>query len=238
VGTTLALQSQITDAFGNVLTGRPISYTSEAPAIATVSATGVVSAIAPGDARIVATSEGKTGAATVRVIAVPVASVQLSPATGLVNTGQTLALSVVTRAADGTVLTGRQVNWQSGAPAVATVSSSGVVTGVAPGVAAILATVDGVTAISTVTVRLPPVAQIVLSPLNGAIDMGAALQLTAVLRDAAGTTLTGRTVVWTSSNEQVAFVNSTGLVVGFRIGTATITITSEGISASTTVTVR
>jgi hypothetical protein len=36
----------------------------------------------------------------------------------------------------------------------------------------------------------------------------------------------------------VAFVSSTGLVVGVRSGTAIITATSEGISASVSITVR
>jgi uncharacterized protein YjdB len=62
--------------------------------------------------------------------------------------------------------------------------------------------------------------------------------LVASLRDASGAPLSGRTITWRSANENVAFVSSTGLVVGVRSGTAIITATSEGISASVSITVR
>lgn len=238
IGTQLTLQTQVTDNAGNVLLGRPITYQSEAPTVASVTAAGVVTALAPGTARIVATSEGKTGTATVQVIPVPVATVQLTPATATLLTGQTVTLIARARAQDGTLLTGRTVEWRSGAAAIATVNSAGVVTAIGPGVANILATVDGVIASSTITVRPAAVAQITLTPATPVLDRGESEQMTATLRDAGGATLTGRIVTWTSSNDQVAFVSSTGLVVGFRTGTATITATSEGISASTTVTVR
>jgi hypothetical protein len=51
------------------VTGREVSWTSLNPEIATVSAPGVVSGLAPGTARIVATSEGKSGASVITVLA-------------------------------------------------------------------------------------------------------------------------------------------------------------------------
>lgn len=238
VGNTIALAVQLTDAQGNVLTGRPVTFTSEAPSIASVSASGVVTALNPGSARIVVSSEGRSGAATVTVNPVPVATLSLSPTAISLITGEQTTLVPTPRSAAGTVLTGRTIEWRSGAPNVATVSGSGLVTAIAPGTALLLATVEGVTATSTVTVRVPPVSAIVLSPLAPAIDPGQSVQIGATTRDANGATLTGRVITWSSSNEQVAFVSSTGLVVGSRPGTAVITATSEGISASTTVTVR
>ena len=238
VGNTIALAVQLTDAQGNVLTGRPVTFTSEAPSIATVSAAGVVTALNPGSARIVVSSEGRSGAATITVNPVPVATLSLSPTAISLITGEQTTLVPTPRSAAGTVLTGRTIEWRSGAPNVATVSGSGLVTAIAPGTALLLATAEGVTATSTVTVRVPPVSAIVLSPLAPAIDPGQSVPLAATPRDANGVTLTGRVITWSSSNEQVAFVSSTGLVVGTRPGTAVITATSEGISASTTVTVR
>lgn len=238
VGATQLLATQITDAQGNLLSGRPVSYASDAPAVASVSAGGLVTALAPGTARITATSEGKSGTATILVIPIPVASVQVTPTTATLLIGESRPLTVVARSASGAVLTGRVVTWTSGAPSVASVSTSGVVTGLSPGVAIVLASIDGVTATSTVTVNLPNIATIVVTPADPAIPVLGSVQLTATLRDGAGTVLTGRAVTWTSADENIAFVSSSGLVVGFRLGTVRITATSEGVSAFTLVTVR
>ncbi len=238
VGTTQALTAQVTDAQGNLLTNRPITFSSDAPAVASVNATGVVSALVPGTARITATSEGRIGIATFQVIPVPVAVVQITPSAPVLVPGGTTQLTAVARSAAGTVLTGRQVTWLSGAPSVVTVSASGLVTAVGPGTALVLATIDGVTASITVTVNLPTIASISLTPSTPEVTILGSVQLVATPLNAAGTPLTGRTITWSSADESIAFVSSSGLVVGFRLGTVRITATSEGVSASTIVTVR
>ncbi|MEQ1691330.1 MAG: Ig-like domain-containing protein [Gemmatimonas sp.] len=238
VGATQALTTQITDAQGNLLTGRPVSYLSESPAVASVSAAGVVTALSPGTARITATSEGKNGSATIVVIAVPVASVQVSPPSSALLLGATQQLTAVARSAGGATLVGRTVTWISGAPNVASVSANGLVTGLAPGVAIVVAMIDGVTSTATVTVSQPTIVSISLSPLDPSINLFGAVQLSAIPRDASATALTGRTITWTSADESTGFVSSTGLVVGFKLGTVRITATSEGVSASTIVTIR
>lgn len=55
------------DAQGNPLTGRTVTWTSGAQAVATVSPSGLVTAVAPGSATITATSEGRSGTATITV---------------------------------------------------------------------------------------------------------------------------------------------------------------------------
>jgi len=238
VGGTQLLDAQITDEQGNLLTGRPITFSSDAPVVASVTPAGLVTALAPGTARITATSEGKTGVATFTVIPVPVASVTVTPATVSLLPGATQQLSAVARSAGGAVLTGRSVVWTSGAPSVVSVTSSGLVTALGPGVALVLATVDGVTANATVTVGAPAVASVTLTPTAPEVTVLGSVQLIATLRDGNGAVLTGRVIAWTSEDESIAFVSSTGQVVGFKVGTVRITATSEGVSASTIVTVR
>lgn len=238
VGTTQSLTVQITDTLGNLLTGRPVTYSSSAPTVASVSAGGVVTAISAGIARVTATSEGKSGIATINVIDEPVATLTMTPTAVTLLTGSTQLLAVVARAASGSVLLGRTVTYTSGAPNIATVSTNGLVTAVAPGTALVLAVVDGVAATATVTVRLPTIAAITVAPVDPTISAFEQLQLGATPRDAAGTALTGRTITWTSADENIVFVSSSGLVVGFKTGTVRITATSEGVSASTLVSVR
>ncbi len=61
--------------------------------------------------------------------------------------------------------------------------------------------------------------------------------LTATVKDAAGNTLSGRTVTWTTSAQPIATVSSSGVVTAVAVGTATITATSEGQSGTAQVTV-
>jgi uncharacterized protein YjdB len=89
-----------------------------------------------------------------------------------------------------------------------------------------------------VTVSPRQVATVGLTPNPGTVKMGSALQMSLDLRDASGNQLTtvGRTVAWDSSNKPVATV-SDGVVTGLSSGTATITVTVDGRSASAIVNV-
>lgn len=238
VGTTLQLTPQVTDPAGNILIGRPISYVSDAPSVATVSLTGVVSALAPGTATITANSEGKVGIATVVVTPLPVASVVVTPGAATVLSNATRQLSFQALSSTGTPLTGRAVSWTSGSPSVANVSATGLVTPVGPGVALIVALVEGVAGFSTITVQLPVIAAVTVTSSTTSIPAGATVQLTATPRDNGAAALPNRVVTWSSSDESVAFVTSTGLVVGISSGIVTITATSEGVRGQIGITVR
>jgi uncharacterized protein YjdB len=230
VGATKQLTAQVTDDQGNVLSGRPIAFSSNNTSIATVSSSGLITAVAIGSATITATSEGKTGTADVTVTAVPVASVDVSPPTANLIVGQTGVFVAVAKDAKGNVLTGRAVSWTSGAPSVATVSSAGVVTAVGAGSAVIFATIEGKIGSATVTVRQLAVTSVTVAPATSNIAVGGSVQLSATVRS--GTTILDRVVGWTSSNDAVAVVSSGGRVTGLKAGTVTITATSEGVTGT------
>ncbi|MEP6780223.1 MAG: Ig-like domain-containing protein, partial [Gemmatimonadaceae bacterium] len=132
---------------------------------------------------------------------------------------------------------GRTITWTSGAPSVATVSSTGLVSGVGAGVALIVAIVDGASGSSTITVGSPAISSISVSASPNLIVVGSTAQVTATPRDAGGNPLANRVISWSSSDESIAFVSSSGLVVGLGVGNVTITATSEGISGSTVIAV-
>ena len=69
-GTTQQLVAALKDANGNTLTGRSITWTSGNPVVATVNGAGLETSLTTGAATITATSEGKSGTATVTVAAV------------------------------------------------------------------------------------------------------------------------------------------------------------------------
>src|SRR5438309_2140033 len=180
---------------------------------------------------------GTSDTAAVTVTSAPVASVAVSPVSVSEQVGQTVALSATTKDAAGNVLSGRTVTWASSNAAAATVSASGVVTGVAAGSATITATSEGQGGTAAITVTPVPVASVTVAPASGSVVAGLTLQFTATPKDASGNPLSGRVVTWGSSNTAVATVNGSGLVMGVAAGSATITATSEGRSGTGAVTV-
>src|SRR6266850_1663508 len=99
-----------------------------------------------------------------------VASVTVTPATDTVVVTDTMRLTATAKDAAGHVLSGRVVTWASSSPAVATISATGLVTGVAEnGVAAtITATSEGVSGSAAITVS--PGLPIVAAPLTTGAD--------------------------------------------------------------------
>lgn len=84
---------------------------------------------------------------------------------------------------------------------------------------------------------LARVASVTVTPASASLAVNATQQFTAVVKDSAGTTLSGRTINWTSSNNAVATVNATGLATGVAAGSDTIAATSDGVRGIATATV-
>src|SRR2546422_433456 len=167
----------------------------------------------------------------------PVASLAVAPQTLTVGVGATAQLTATPRDANGAFLAGRSVTWASGNTAVATVSSTGLVTGVAQGQATITATSETKSGTAAITVIRVPVASVTVTPATPTVFLGQTVQLTATPKDANGNVLNGRVVIWASDNTAVATVSSTGLVTGVTQGQATITATSETESGTAAVAV-
>ena len=245
VGGSAMLTAEPLDAGAVLIAGRTIAWSSSAPAVASVSAAGVVTALAPGDATIIASTG--SGAAQVRSstvinVAAPAAaaSVQLAPTTATIVVGALQALTPTARDAAGVLLTVLPaLTWSSSAPTIATVSSAGVVTGLASGSATITArTAAGVAGTATITVFAVPAA-VGLSPATASLAVGGTQALTPTVRDAAGAQITPPpTLQWSTSEPAVATVSSAGIVTAAGAGTATISArTTNGITGTATITV-
>ena len=152
---------------------RSVTWTSSNTTIAKVDATGSVTAVANGTATIVVKMvDDSTISANVPVtVSGPaVATMTVTPATATVFIGTSgIGLIARLRAADGRLLNGRTVTWTTPNSAVATVSASGIVRGVAPGGPITLtATSEGRTA--TALVRVAHAAE--LCPFITALPVG------------------------------------------------------------------
>jgi uncharacterized protein YjdB/PKD repeat protein len=163
VGSTVQLTATPKSANGSSLSDRPVIWTSNNTAVATVDATGLVTGVGQGTATISATSEGKTGTASVGVGVVPVASVEVTPPTANIVVGSTVQLTATPKDANGNPLPGRTIAWTESDPAVASVDANGLVLGLTPGPVTITATVEGRSGTSAVTVApAPPGSSVVL----------------------------------------------------------------------------
>ena len=85
----------------------------------------------------------------------PVATVALTPVDDTLRIGETSQLTATTKDANGNALTGRVVSWASSAPGVASVSQTGLVTGVTDGTTTITATSETKTATTAIRVFGP-----------------------------------------------------------------------------------
>ena len=232
------LSATVTDAGGNPLPGRPITWSSNNAAVAAVGTTGLVNAVLPGTATITATSGTVSGTATITVSLVPVRRVVVTPDALAMIVGDARQLAVSLQDSVGGTLSpaGHTVTWSSSSTGVATVTSGGLVSAIAPGPAVVSAKVDAQIGTATVTVTQVPVATVAVTPALDSLIVGATVQLSATPQDGAGNPLSGRTVTWLSSDNSVAIVSSSGFVRTFAEGSATITATSEGkVGASTIV---
>ena len=132
----------------------------------------------------------------------------------------------------------RSVTWTSNNPAIATVNSSGLVTGVKDGYAVItVKTVDGgYTKTCAITVGIP-VTSVVINTKAKTMNVGKTFQLAAWPQPV---NASNRAVTWTSSNTSVATVSATGLVTAKKKGTATITVKTvdAGYTETCTITVQ
>lgn len=170
-----------------------------------------------------------------------VATVTVTPGSASGTVGQTGQFSAVAKDASGNVLTGKTITWSSTNAAIATVDQSGLATAIGPGSAAIVATVQGKTGQAAITVTGGAAggtaSQSKVSPSSASVATGATLQLTASVTDVLGNLLGGLVTTWASSNTAVATVSSSGVVTGISAGSVTITASTLGIVATSSVTV-
>jgi uncharacterized protein YjdB len=258
VGQTVQLSAAPRDAQGGTLSDRTVTWSSTNTGVASVSSTGLVTAVTiGGPVTIVATSEGQDGSATVTVTPPPVATVSVSPAPPPLTPFAAVQLSATTRDASGAVLPGRTVTWSSSNNAVATVSGSGVVMGVTiGGPITITATSEGQTGTVTVSVVDPIITSVSVSPVTTAVSIAGTTFITADVRDQNNVNLTKQIVAWTSSNPAIATISPmpsgsqsavvTGVAAGGPVtvtatiagksGTGSVTVTSSPCDASTPIT--
>jgi uncharacterized protein YjdB len=224
-----------------------VTWTSLLPAVATVSnvdgSRGQVASHALGATTITATINGVSATAALTITPAQLSQLQLTPATLSLPAGITSDVIATGVYSDGSThdLTAL-VGWGSSDPAIATVSIAGRVTAVAAGSATITATIGGVSQTLPVAVTAATLVSLAITPLTPSGVLGQTVQLTATGTYSDGTTVNvTQQASWSSSNILVATVQNLigqrGRVLGLLPGTATVTASLGGQTATTTFTV-
>jgi hypothetical protein len=129
--------------------------------------------------------------------------------------------------------------WESQNTAIATVSGTGVVSGIAAGgPVQVVARAQGRQGAASVTVGQVPVTTVTVTPSPTVVGVARTAQLVVRAFDAEGDEVTGRPATWTSTNDAIVSVNASGLVTGVAVGgPVAITATVDGVPGSSQVTV-
>ena len=232
MGQTLQLVAQL-----NPITARTtLTWTSNKPKVATVSATGLVTPVSEGKAKItVRTANRKKATITIKVVdpykPVGIALNQSGVVTLLM--GQTLPLAAIL--SPDTART--TLTWTSSKTRVATVDANGLVTPVAEGTAKITVRTANRKKATVKVKVVDPYKATGVSFAQGStvtVKVGATLPLTAVLAPATART----TLTWSSRKPGIAAVDANGVVTGVTVGTTKVTVrTANGKKATVKVVV-
>lgn len=238
-----------------------VTWTSTAPTIASVDATGAVTAVGLGAATVRAT-DAATGLAATATVTVTAAELQAIAVTAIEHddmvagataipkgtTRRFVATATYTDATTADVTT--QVAWSIADPAIATVAGAGVdagtVRGVAVGTTQLVARdpTTGIAGSATITVTSATLTALAVTPTTPSIAAGATQAFAAIgtFSDASTADLT-QAVTWSSGSPTVATVSNAagarGVATGVAPGTATIRATdpASGLASDTRLTV-
>ena len=237
LGATTRFSAQVRDQNGRVMAGASVAWSSSSASVATVDASGVVTAAANGSATITATSGSASGSAAVTV-AQSVGTVAITPAADTLVVADTVRLSAEATDANGHAVVGAEFTWSSSDTLVAVVDGGGLVTAVAAGEAAINATSSGVTGRAAIVVAARAPTTVAVTPDTVAFTaVGQTMSLAAEVRDQLGRPMEGVAVSWSSGDRLVATVDSAGLVTAVGGGTTTITANAGDASGAAVVSV-
>ncbi len=241
VGETVQLTATVVDQNGQTMTGVALNWASSDASVATVDAAGVVTAVWNGSASIAVAVAGGGPSASVAVTVVQqVAEIGLSPTPRVFRAlADTLRLSAEGLDSNGNPVADADFDWSTTDASVVTVDGTGLVTAVSNGTASISVTSLPTTA-SWEAVVEQEASEIVVSPSAHTFWLPGedSLRLSARATDSNNNAMPGAEYTWSSSDESVATVTSSGLVTAIDEGLAEITATSGSAVASATIAVR
>ena len=206
---------------------------------ATISSSGLATGVAAGTTQVSATLSGVTGNTNLAVTDAVLVAISVAPDNTTLPVGINARYTATGTFSDAnTIDITNQATWNTSDPSVATISSTGSVTGVASGTTRISASLNAVSGSTNLTVTNAVLVAISVTPSNDRLPRGINSSYTAfgIFSDASTVDITNQ-VVWDTSSTNVATVDSTGSVTGVVSGTTRISASLNAVSGSTNLTV-
>jgi uncharacterized protein YjdB len=235
-GSDATLSVSARDAGGSSFLPDRLDWSSSDSSVASVSGSGIVTALVPGSTTIRAGQDGVVAESLVRVDP-RAASIQVSPPTADLPAGATLLLFASVTDPRGAPIDPPGVTWTSTDPSVATASADGEVTGRSAGSTRIRAERDGVWDEAVITV-VQTVGAIEVSPSSAILRTQESATFTATVSDGLGNPFPPPAgVIWSIDDPGVAQVDGRGRVLALAAGTTRLRATRDGVAGSAQLTV-
>jgi uncharacterized protein YjdB len=239
LGGTQHFRAVVLSAAGDTITGMVTSWSSTSVDVATVSDSGLVTAVAVGRTLIIARLGALADSAPVVVIDGNAATIIVTPPQATVTAvGATQQFTAVALNAQGAVIPGVTFQWSSSLTGVAMVNGTGLATATGAGTSVITASANGVTGSATLVVSLGAVRVVVVPPVVTLHALGATRQFVALAFDASGRQVPGVQFTWASSNPAVASIDGSGVATAQGPGNVTIVASAGPLRGDASLVVR
>ncbi|MCS5703650.1 MAG: Ig-like domain-containing protein, partial [Acidobacteria bacterium] len=154
LGENLRVTATVEDQSGNVMSNDTVTWTASDQGIATVSFSGLVTAVGPGTSTVTATASSASGTATVTVIQTPT-SLELSDTViSFYSLGDTTRIRATVRDENQNLINDSPVVWTTSDSSVAGISSGGLIRAYAVGSVTITATLESLQAEARITITV------------------------------------------------------------------------------------
>ena len=221
-----------------------VTWNSSEDSIANIDATGVLTAKQEGNTSISATLNGaQSNTKNFTITSADLNNIQISSSTQTIAKGETLQLTATGQYSDqSTADLTNHINWISDNPSIATVSTTGLVTGSGQGTTTIRSNINGVESEAPFTININPakIVSVQVTPASSSIAVGNGEQMVATATYSDGTTAdisaeaawteTDNTGVNAAANAVVVDISQTGYAKGLNSGGAHLTATLDGIT--------
>ncbi len=215
-----------------------VTWNSSNTSVATISSSGVASALSAGTTTITATDPvtSKSASAALTVTTSALVSVTVAPGSPVIPNQFTKQFTAIGTYSDSTTqdITS-QVTWSSSDAGVAAINNAGFATAVGPGTTYITATdtSTGSSGLTVLTVTSATLSSITVTPNNQSLMVGFTRQFTATgnLSDSTWLDITPF-VAWSSSISSVAMISDSGLATALNAGATTISALYRGVTGT------
>jgi uncharacterized protein YjdB len=216
------------------------TWTSSAPANASISTSGAAQGLSAGTVTISAKYADKTATANLTVVPSVLQSIAVTPANPSIPMGSQQIFKAIGTYSNGSSADISAISTFSASnPSIASMSTSGTSKGLLVGVTPIVASSGGLSGTTNLTVTPAVLQQLAISPINPSLQIGAsqAMIVTATYTDGSTLAVTNSSTFTSSVPAIATVVSTTGIVKAVSAGTSVITANHNGMTVNTTVTV-